>query len=492
MRYAVISDVHANRQALKAVLTDISSNDIDKIISLGDLVGYGPSPAEVLETAYSNIHHFVLGNHDAVIAGKIVPSYFNEDARKIIEWTASNLGKGAGTFFRKIPLVLKGADFRATHGEFSDPGSFEYIFDEKDALKSFGACSEALLFTGHSHIPGIFVVGQSGKAHWLDPRDFQIEEGKRYIVNAGSVGQPRNGDVRASYCIYDSELSDVLFRQVPFDIDAFREDLDRNSIPEKASYFLGARKERLSGPLRDIVGFRPLSPGDRVSTKQDIQDLEETVSRLKKSKNIMLLCIAGLLAACICLGVILFFRGSGTSATEYPALSSSPLVQSFVNSQLVQMPSFRGEVSGQQRLEEWSVILQEPRTQAVNVAEEGSETDSETVFRLDSKNGRIELISRPVKARKGMRFTANAQFKLRNPDTEIQFIEIALLESMPDGAKRTIVNREPKNLDHERWTRTSITMPTDQAFRENTVIQFAVRANFAGGILVRKCDFRRK
>ena len=222
MRTAILSDVHANLQALNVVLTDIFSVGVDRIISLGDLVGYGPQPAEVLEVAYARLGHFVLGNHDAVIAGRMDPGVFNPAARAMIDWTASRVAGKARAFLATQPYILTGTAFRCSHGNPASPATFAYLLEAADASAAWSAAPEPCLFVGHSHVPGLYVLGPSGTPHWLAPQDFAFEEQKRYIVNVGAVGEPRDGDVRASYCIFDEERREVFFRRVAFDLEAYR------------------------------------------------------------------------------------------------------------------------------------------------------------------------------------------------------------------------------------------------------------------------------
>lgn len=222
MRYAFVSDIHGNLPAWKTVLSDISLRNIDRIICLGDTVGYGPQPAECLQSVYSHAHDMVLGNHDAVVCGRMDPSVFNDRAQRVISWTRAQLGEKAGAFFKNLPLVLTGPGFRCTHGSFDDPARFGYVATPEDAAESFRRCPEQLLFVGHSHRAGFFLTGGSGAVYAVEPQDFALEEGKRYLVNVGSVGSPRDGDPRASYVIYDDAAQSVYFQRVTFDMDAFR------------------------------------------------------------------------------------------------------------------------------------------------------------------------------------------------------------------------------------------------------------------------------
>ena len=208
MRYAFVSDIHGNLPAWNTVLAEIALRRIDRIICLGDIVGYGPQPADVLRSVYEKSHSIVLGNHDAVVGGRMDPEAFNDRARAMICWTKDRLGPRAAALFKELPLVIKGPSFMAAHANFTDPAAFDYVVDEETALANFRTTTEPLLFIGHSHRPEIFVfnaakTAATATAHRIDPTSFEVEPGKRYIVNIGSVGYSRNADPRATFVIYD-------------------------------------------------------------------------------------------------------------------------------------------------------------------------------------------------------------------------------------------------------------------------------------------------
>ena len=152
MRYAIVSDIHGNLPAWNTVLSDLAVHKVDRIICLGDVVGYGPQPAETLKSVYERVHLMVLGNHDAVMAGRLDPDTFNDRAKGMIEWTAARLGSRARELFKSLPLVLVGKTFRCAHGDFADPAEFNYITTPEEPLASFNAVPEQLLFCGHSHL----------------------------------------------------------------------------------------------------------------------------------------------------------------------------------------------------------------------------------------------------------------------------------------------------------------------------------------------------
>ena len=162
MRYALVSDLHANEQAWKTVLLDIRSLRVDIVICLGDVVGYGPNPAEVLESAHANADYLVMGNHDAALCGKIDADCFTDRARESLEWTRSRVNEAGLAFRGSRPLSVAGDGFRCAHGEFGEAGLFRYVFEPEDARASWDAVDEPLLFVGHTHQPGIFVLGDSG------------------------------------------------------------------------------------------------------------------------------------------------------------------------------------------------------------------------------------------------------------------------------------------------------------------------------------------
>ena len=225
MRYAIVSDLHANLTAWKTVLVDIADQKADAIICLGDVVGYGPNPVEVLESVYRHVRTTVMGNHDAAVCCRCDPEYFTDRAKAAVLRHQKQLSSQALIWLKHLPYLHQEADFCCTHGDFSNPKLFNYIVEPESALPSWQTRKEQLLFVGHSHLPGIYVLGESGKPHFVSPGDFVMEKGKRYIVNPGSVGYPRAGDCHSTYCIYDSVTKTVFFRVIPFDFTGYKESM---------------------------------------------------------------------------------------------------------------------------------------------------------------------------------------------------------------------------------------------------------------------------
>ncbi len=247
MRYAIVSDIHANLRAWEAVLADLRSQNVDTIICLGDVVGYGPQPAEVLAAVRAETSHFVLGNHDAAAAGMMDYSIFNDHARQAIEWTMSELSEEATAFLASVPLAIEAGEILFVHAEVAEPGRFDYIDDTEMAEESFSATEHFVSFVGHTHKPKIFERKPEGGVQELLDETCSLDEKNRYIVNVGSVGEPRNpDDLRARYVIYDSETREVDFRRVDFDIVAYRESLLGTSLALRP-YFLQVYEQVVEG-----------------------------------------------------------------------------------------------------------------------------------------------------------------------------------------------------------------------------------------------------
>ena len=280
MRIAIISDIHANLQAWNAVWLDIRSMAVDRVVSLGDAVGYGPNPAEVLEALYASVDYFVLGNHDAAICGKIDRALFSDTARILIDWTADRLGPRAIQELNTWPLTLAGPRFRCAHGEFGNPKYFNYVFEPAETEPSWRAVPEPLLFIGHTHRPGLHVIGASLTPHALSPQDFMLEPGKRYLVNTGSVGYSRDGDPRASYCVYDTADSSVYWRRIPFDLDAYRTALNNAGLPTDATALLQDDPRKDRPPLRELITFHPPDrPDQAVKNTVEVRHIENMLRR---------------------------------------------------------------------------------------------------------------------------------------------------------------------------------------------------------------------
>ncbi len=213
MRYAIFSDVHANLRAWEQVLADIRDQQADVLVCLGDAVGYGPRPEEVLHWIRAETENFVMGNHDAAAAGAMDYSIFNDHARHSIEWTAQALSAESRAFLGSVPLAIEDGDILFVHAEVSEPGCFSYIDSLEMAAENFNGSSHYVTFVGRAHHPNIYKLDVAGEVSEYPDADLQLDPQNRYIVNIGSVGELRNPeDLRGVYVVYDSETREVEFR----------------------------------------------------------------------------------------------------------------------------------------------------------------------------------------------------------------------------------------------------------------------------------------
>ena len=222
MIFAILSDVHANEMALEAVLSDAKGNGAERFICLGDVVGYGPEPEKAAALVREAAAVTLAGNHDDAVSGRLDPADFIDLAADAVARHREALSADSLAWLKSLPYVYSAGRFACAHGDFTDPKAFNYVTDADVAAANFAACREQLLFVGHSHVPGIFLTGSSGKVYQLEPTDFVLEEGKRYIVNPGSVGYPRaeGGVCESTYVLFDDKTGTLLFRRLPFTVSS--------------------------------------------------------------------------------------------------------------------------------------------------------------------------------------------------------------------------------------------------------------------------------
>ena len=325
MRYAIISDVHANEAALRAVLTDSVDARADKIICLGDVLGYGPDPVVALELVYRNAHVCLAGNHDDAVSRRFPTEDFTDFAVAAVDRHRAALSQEAIDWLRCLPYICEFGDFACTHGDFSDPKHFNYILEPQDAMPSWNERSEQLLFVGHTHQPGIFVIGASGTPHRLGAADFTLEKGKRYIVNPGSVGYPRSGACRSCYCIYDDQSRTVFFRSLPFDLDSYAAKMHGQGLNEAPWMLVRAAERRRPavradakfGAERRAMAIAPSPPLKKLKNPARIESFVPPPQRFPRGAVIAAsLVIAAAVTAC----TVLLIRALPESGVDAPAL----------------------------------------------------------------------------------------------------------------------------------------------------------------------------
>ena len=235
MRYAIIADIHSNLAAFQAVLEDMErKGGVDEIWCLGDIVGYGPDPGECINLLRQHRHLCIAGNHDWAAIGKIDTSYFNPEAAAACQWTASQLTPEDTDYLRNLPLTLYQDDFTLAHGSPREP-IWEYVVSNQTAEANFAYFDTRFCLIGHSHVPLIFDLDQNGSCQLLQlPAElFLKQEEKRLIINCGGVGQPRDGDPRASYAILDNDQGIIYHYRVEYDISATQQKMIAAGLPSR-------------------------------------------------------------------------------------------------------------------------------------------------------------------------------------------------------------------------------------------------------------------
>ena len=234
MRCLVVADVHSNLEAFQAVVADAeSSGGFGRILCLGDIVGYGPDPGECLALLRSYPHAAVAGNHDLAAIGELSVETFNPAARAAAMWTRHRLTADEQAYLRSNPLRHEEGDATLLHGTPREP-VWEYflpwLMSSQDTDECFRLFSTSLCLLGHSHLP--FLCDESGNVAMLEPGATVEPKGARVIVNPGSVGQPRDGDPRAAYALYDADIHTFTHRRVAYDIERTQVKMASAGLPD--------------------------------------------------------------------------------------------------------------------------------------------------------------------------------------------------------------------------------------------------------------------
>ncbi len=246
MRCLVLSDVHANATALAAALA-ACEGQWDQVVCLGDVVGYGPDPNEVVEQVRGLVTAIIRGNHDKAVCGLRDLEDFNSVARSAVEWTHRQLRPENLQYLAELPAgPLQIDGLTLVHGAFHDED--EYVFVPEQAMDGLLLAPGAVTFFGHTHLQGGFSYRDSEldmiplKLPRAEARFavLKLESGSRYLLNPGSIGQPRDGDARAAFAIVDSEQAVVEFWRVPYDIRSVQERMRRAGLPEPLAQRLAA------------------------------------------------------------------------------------------------------------------------------------------------------------------------------------------------------------------------------------------------------------
>jgi len=216
VRYAIFGDIHANLEALTTVMEDSQAQQCTHYVCLGDVVGYNANPCECLEHVRAMNCPTVKGNHDDEATQERTLDELNPLAESALLWTRKQLSDDQKQWLRDLKLVRQVRDFTIVHATLDSPGSWAYVSNRFDAMASFSYQFTQLCFYGHTHAPRIYEKDDTVRC--LRETETKIRRGAKYFINVGSVGQPRDGDWRASYAIYDADNQSVNIRRLEYDL----------------------------------------------------------------------------------------------------------------------------------------------------------------------------------------------------------------------------------------------------------------------------------
>ncbi|HUT24063.1 MAG TPA: metallophosphoesterase family protein [Sumerlaeia bacterium] len=235
----VFSDVHGNLPALRTFFDEMDSRaGIDAVVCCGDLVGYGAHPNECCQLVRERRIPCVLGNHDAVALNLTGIGFFNEIARAAALWSHEHLEKTHADYLAGLPYAHLRADLTFVHGSPANPEAWDYILSTDDAADNFDAFDSRICFIGHSHWPVVFEARGDGEARCLRPGNVRLRRDCRYIVNVGSVGQPRDGDPRLCYVTVDREANLLQYHRVPYPVSEAQRAIAEAGLPKGLAYRL--------------------------------------------------------------------------------------------------------------------------------------------------------------------------------------------------------------------------------------------------------------
>ncbi len=234
--YAVLGDIHANIDALNTVLDDARRHGVTDFVCVGDIVGYNAAPAECIRIVRDELNcPCVRGNHDHYVSYLDTNlADFHPSAARVVEWTRSQLSEVDIQWLHDLPLQKPVMGIMLVHATLDRPAHWGYVFENQQAEANFSYQRTPLCFHGHTHVPIIYSNESNHVVHY-EPRDFVLEIGQRLFINVGSVGQPRDGDPRASYVIYDMANRQVRFRRLEYDVQAAMARNRLAGLPEKCA-----------------------------------------------------------------------------------------------------------------------------------------------------------------------------------------------------------------------------------------------------------------
>lgn len=228
MKFAIIADIHANLEALQAVLEDAKEQRCTHHAFLGDFVGYCADPKACVDMVRAMNAPCVKGNHDEYCATNLPLDRFNVNLAKFVEWTRKQLTADDRQWLQRLPYVRKVEDFIIVHATLDQPERWQYVFDKLAATASFARQTTQMCFFGHTHVPVAFMRDTVVRGGTYTK--FKVESGKQYFVNVGAVGQPRDNNPKAAYVVYDMDEGTVELRRSEYDILATQKKIRRSGL----------------------------------------------------------------------------------------------------------------------------------------------------------------------------------------------------------------------------------------------------------------------
>jgi len=220
MKYGILGDIHSNLSALREVLQRFDAAGVERTISVGDVVGYGAAPAQCIELLRERDTLVVKGNHDAACVRELDDRYFNNFAREAVQWTIGALSARDKDWLRERPMVARTEHLEVSHGCLAAPEEFNYVQMPRDAEPSLDVMEHKVGFVGHTHVPiALIQPSTPGPTGFSKDSLIELADFDRALVNVGSVGQPRDGDNRAAYALYDSDLQTVEILRCDYDLE---------------------------------------------------------------------------------------------------------------------------------------------------------------------------------------------------------------------------------------------------------------------------------
>lgn len=240
MRFAIFGDIHANLHALHAVLSDAREQLCSHYVCMGDVVGYNAFPKQCIEIVRNLECPVVKGNHDEQASMMGDQEGFNPLAEEAMNWTREQLSPADKEWLRSLRMQRQVRDFTIVHATLDTPHKWGYVFNQLDAAASFSYQHTAVCFIGHTHTPKAYVRDGSVRTIPLDT--LLLQQGKRYLINVGSVGQPRDSDWRSAYCVYDTNTNEVKLRRIEYDLAGAQQAILDAGLPRKLAERLAVGK----------------------------------------------------------------------------------------------------------------------------------------------------------------------------------------------------------------------------------------------------------